>query len=87
MKPSEINELIRAAGTTQSAIADELKVSVSLVNSVVHGRSVSRRVTLAVCKITTKRESELWPNKRPSISSEEARRTARSLLATVRRAA
>jgi predicted transcriptional regulator len=61
MTPNDINAAIRNKGFTQARIARELCVTCNAVSLVVHNRAKSKRIALAICRITGLSKEALWP--------------------------
>lgn len=52
MKPQDIKAAITKAGTTQTAIAEHLEVSIGSVSRVINGTMRSKKIEAALEKIT-----------------------------------
>lgn len=63
MHPEQIKAAIRMAGTTPSALADELDVSRSTVSQVISGRGESARIKARIAEVTRLSIAILWPPK------------------------
>jgi transcriptional regulator with XRE-family HTH domain len=61
MKPLEIRIELMRAGMTQKDIADELKVSASMVSRVIDGKSASHRVRQQVAAAIGESVRQIWP--------------------------
>jgi lambda repressor-like predicted transcriptional regulator len=59
--PEEIKAAIRMTGTTPAAVADELKVSRSMVSHVIAGTAKSARIAERISEITGMPIVTLWP--------------------------
>lgn len=63
MHPADINAALIKAGTNQTIIAERLHVSQVMVSHVIHSRSTSRRIALAIAKTTGLSLQQLWPGR------------------------
>lgn len=61
MHPEEIKAAIRMAGSTPSAIAEELNVSRSMVSHVINGKFKSERIAQRIAEVTGRSMELLWP--------------------------
>ncbi|MBF9263584.1 helix-turn-helix domain-containing protein [Paracidovorax cattleyae] len=61
MHPEEIKAAIRMAGTTPTAIAEELNVSRSMVSHVIYSKAKSERIAQRIAQITGRSLEVLWP--------------------------
>lgn len=60
MKTEEIIRLLNEREITQTMIADELRIRLPTVNSVVHKRTTSRHVQNLICKKLDMTFNEVW---------------------------
>ncbi len=63
MHPEQIKAEIRMRGTTPAAIADDLSLTPMTVSNVIHGRTTSRKVALAISSIIHKPLGKIWPGR------------------------
>lgn len=61
MHPADIQAALKKRGKTQASIATDLSVSKPHVAYVIHGRSKSGRVALAISQATGIPVDRLWP--------------------------
>ncbi len=78
MHPEEIKAAIRMKGTTPTAIAEELRVSRSMVSHVINGNAKSARIQARIAQIIGKTTAAIWPPTKPIL-----RRTKTTAAATV----
>jgi lambda repressor-like predicted transcriptional regulator len=78
MHPEEIKAAIRMKGTTPTAIAEELRVSRSMVSHVINGNAKSARIQARIAQIIGKTTAAIWPPLKPTL-----RRTKATAAATV----
>lgn len=82
MHPADIKALIEKAGSSQTDIARSLpgrngkELSLMTVNTVIHGRGKSRRVAMAISRLTGVPVSRLWPSKYPELEKLQALQAA-----------
>ena len=63
MHPADITAALHKAGSNQSAIAKELKISHMAISNVVHDRMKSTRVAVAISRTTGIPVEKLWPGR------------------------
>ncbi|GKT20034.1 helix-turn-helix domain-containing protein [Acidovorax sp. SUPP2522] len=63
MHPEEIKAAIRMKGTTPTALADELKVSRSMVSHVINGKAKSARIATRIVQVIGLPADKIWPTK------------------------
>ncbi|MFE8644144.1 helix-turn-helix domain-containing protein [Sphingomonas sp. NCPPB 2930] len=63
MHPEQIKAHIRMRGTTPAAIADDLQLSRMTVSNVIHGRTTSRKVAVAISSVISKPVCQIWPGR------------------------
>ena len=73
MHPEEIKAAVRMKGITPSAIADELKVSRSMVSHVINGVAKSARIADRIAEIVGKPKTEIWPDAKPVLRRKKAK--------------
>ncbi|MFC2588546.1 MAG: transcriptional regulator [Ottowia sp.] len=64
MHPEQIKAELRMAGVTLAAIADELGLSRTTVSQVLHGKSVSARISTRISEVLGKPVATIWPKHR-----------------------
>lgn len=62
MPPKEIRIALMRAEVTQATIARSLGVSITMVNHVIEGNSISHRVRRAIADATGIHISRIWPS-------------------------
>lgn len=60
MHPEQIKAALRMAGTTPTALADDMQVSSSAMSQVISGRAVSARIRARISQITGIPVDTLW---------------------------
>lgn len=63
MHPADINAALHKAGSNQSRIAEELKISCNAVSNTIYSRMTSARIARAVSRATGLPVEKLWPGK------------------------
>lgn len=63
MHPEQIKSALRISGTTPSQIARDLGLSRMSVSHVIHGRSESRRIKVAISEAIGKPVESIWQPK------------------------
>jgi lambda repressor-like predicted transcriptional regulator len=63
MHPADIKAAIQKAGSSQTQIARDLKVSKTTVNDVIYGRTTSRPIANHIARLTGLSLSVLWPGR------------------------
>ncbi|GKS97004.1 helix-turn-helix domain-containing protein [Acidovorax sp. SUPP2825] len=63
MHPEEIKAAIRMKGTTPTALAEELKVSRSMVSHVINGKAKSARIATRIVQVIGLPADKIWPTK------------------------
>ncbi|MPT03560.1 MAG: helix-turn-helix domain-containing protein [Delftia sp.] len=61
MHPEQIKAAIRMRGTTPTAIAEELKVSRSMVSHVINGHAKSERIAKRIAEVIGDTVEAIWP--------------------------
>ena len=73
MHPEDIKAALKKHGKTQADIARAETVSKTLVNYVISGRSLSRRVAEAIAQACGKPVDSLWPARYPALADPAAK--------------
>lgn len=76
MHPEDIKAALRKHGKTQADIARAEKVSKTLVNYVITGRSLSRRIAEAIATACEAPVDTLWPARYPKQPDAAANQAA-----------
>lgn len=63
MNPYDIQAALKKAGSSQVEVANELAITDSVVNRVVHGTKTSRRIAAHIADKIGKPVEELWPGR------------------------
>jgi lambda repressor-like predicted transcriptional regulator len=66
MHPADIKAALQKAGSSQTAIAKQRKVSKTTVSDVIYGRTTSRPIADLIAQVTGLTLDELWPGKYPA---------------------
>lgn len=63
MHPEDIKAGLRKVGSSQTRIANALKVSPTTVHNVIYGGCKSERIAKAISEVLGKDRSEIWPGR------------------------
>ena len=63
MHPADIKAEIEKSGTSQADLSRDLKVSKTVVNEVIYGRTTSRRIAEHIAAKIGKSIDEIWPGR------------------------
>jgi lambda repressor-like predicted transcriptional regulator len=74
MHPEEIKAALRIKGITLTALADELRLSRSMVTQVIHGYARSRRVEERIARLLGKSVGAIWVAPKPRLRKVTTRR-------------
>lgn len=72
MHPADIKASIAKAGLRQSELARRLKVTQPAIHLVIKGSTKSRRIAVAISKVTGVPVKVLWPGKYPDLEKHQA---------------
>ena len=62
MTPAEIKIALAQQGFTQADIARALDANPSTVCSVIHGRYLSKKIAIAICKLINNKPEDVFPD-------------------------
>lgn len=74
MHPEQIKAALRMAGTTPTALADEMEVSSSAMSQVISGRAVSARIRARISQVTGIPVEMLWTVSTPTLRRNHSKK-------------